>query len=158
MKSQPDFASALTIVRRMMHLPTGVEDGATTGSKAEYKPASPNGKPHDERGVKWANSPALEADPKSISLLLKIALGRGWREVEQAINIFRYVQDDLSPLNVKETRSRVESGVGSKRQWDLELAKDVERACERLLEREWPEEKAAEYKRLGQKAKRLQQD
>ena len=156
LRSQPDFQSALKVFRRMTHLPAGVEDGERGG---KYEVDTPNGKPSDMRGIKWARSPPIEADPKSISLLIKIALGRGWREVEQAVNVYQYVQSDSSTHSADDGQGQGRRGkMGGKRQWDLELAKDVERACERLLEREWPKNKAGEYERLKEKARRAQQD
>lgn len=156
LRSQPDFQSALKVFRRMTHLPAGVEDGEREGT---YEADSPNGKSSDMRGIKWARSPPIEADPKSISLLIKIALGRGWREVEQAVNVYQYLQSGLSSADDGQGHLQGRRAkMGGKRQWDLELAKDVERACERLLEREWPKDKAREYEKLKEKARRVQQE
>ena len=154
MKSQPDFLNALKIFRWMTHLPKGVEDGEP---ERRYEEGTPNGKSSDMRGIKWSTSPAIEADPKSVSLLLKIALGRGWREVEQAINVYQYVTSGPSTTTAPNEKRR-EGRMAGKRQWDLELAKDVERACERLLEREWPESKTRGYEKLKEKARRLLRD
>lgn len=150
-KAQPDFDNALKIFRRMTHLPPGVEEGQGKRTGDYDQAETPNGKSSDIRGTKWATTVPLEPDSKSVSLLLKIAMGRGWREVEQAVNINRYLQPNLTSNDGQNRKGRIGG-----RQWDLELAKDVERACERLLEREWPRDQAAGFKDLMYQAKRSQ--
>lgn len=141
LKSQPNFDAALAVFRRMTHLPTGVEDGQVAG---EYAVATPNSKPIDARGIKWARAVPVEPDAKALSLLLKTALGRGWREVEQAINVFKHFRAH----GAADGQTQEIKGKTRGRQWEDELAKDLGRACERLLERQWPEDKARQYKRL----------
>lgn len=90
MRNEPDFTTAIDIFRRMTHLPLGVEAGLITGP---YVWAPPNGRHVDVRGLKWMRPVAQIPDAKTVSLLLKTSLGRGWRESQQAFRIFRHCQE-----------------------------------------------------------------
>lgn len=116
MRSQPDFESAVAIIKQMTSPGEGV---------ADYR--SPNGETTDCRGVKWARPQSVDPDAKSLTLLLKIALGRGWREVKQAVEIHSALRSRLRDPN-----SGTRLGT---RNWDAELDKELERARERLSER-----------------------
>jgi hypothetical protein len=143
MRNQPDFEAALSIFRRMTHLPPGAEDGQVTG---EYIVKSPNGKPVDIMGVKWAKGSPMEVDAKAVSLLIKTALSRGWRDVQRAMAVFEYVEGEK--LLETPVPSKVGGHAGSGRQWGVDLCRDVERACERLLERDMPISEKTKLERL----------
>lgn len=141
MRTQPDFDAALAVFRRMTHLPPGVEGGHREG---DYRILPPNGEPKDIRGIMWAKTPPIAPDAKALSLLIKTSLGRGWREVEQAIRVYDYYQTaEGGPCG---ERSEADSDIRG-RQWDQELAKDVQRACERLLERQLPPDQVRAHRR-----------
>jgi len=153
MKNQPDFEAALTILRRMSHLPPGVEDGDIQGS---YTGESPNGKPVDVMGVKWAKAAPVEVDAKAMSLFLKTALSRGWRDIQRAMVVFQYL-DGTKLLDIEGARrvSDREAQAGG-RQWGVDLCRDVERACERILEKEMTIEEKVEIEKLLSMVKRAE--
>lgn len=127
MRINPDFNAALAVFRRMTQMPHGIEDGQISDDGARFRP-------NDQQGGKDGVRPNLIApDAKAFSLLLKIALGRGWREVEQAINVI----DHCAGIATEFVTTGPSGKTGS-RAWDQELAKDTVRACERMLERRLP--------------------
>jgi hypothetical protein len=149
MKNQPDFDAALSIFRRMAHLPPGVEDGEATGI---YEIKSPNGKPVDNLGTKWARPSPLPADAKAMSLLFKTALSRGWRDVNRALMVFFHI-DGTQLLEPAQSANRAERAEG--RQWEQDLRKDLERSCEKLLEKSLPENEKTRIEALWHKVKSL---
>jgi hypothetical protein len=155
MKNQPDFEAALSILRRMAHLPPGVEDGETEGS---YTAESPNGKPVDAMGVKWAKPVPVEVDAKVMSLFLKTALSRGWRDVQRAMAVFAYL-DGTKLLDLEGARKVVdrEAQVGG-RQWGVDLCRDVERVCERILEKDMAVDEKVKVEKLLEMVKRPERD
>jgi hypothetical protein len=148
MKTLPNFEAALKIMRMMAHLPPGVEDGKITGP---YIAAPPNGKPVDAMGVKWIKSEPVEVDAKPMSIFLKTALSRGYSEIQRAINVFNHL-DGTKLLDLEGARRVADKDVDASdrkgRQWGLDLCRDVERACERLLERDLPEEEKVKVEKL----------
>jgi hypothetical protein len=148
MKTLPNFEAALKIMRMMAHLPPGVEDGEITGP---YIATSPNGKPVDAMGVKWIKSEPVEVDAKPMSIFLKTALSRGYSEIQRAVNVFNHL-DGTRLLDLEGARRVADRDVDALntkgRQWAVDLCRDVERACERLMEREMPEEEKAKVERL----------
>lgn len=148
MKTLPNFEAALEIMRMMAHLPPGVEDGEIT---SPYIVAPPNGKPVDTLGVKWIKSEPVEVDAKPMSIFLKTALCRGYSEIQRAMNVFNHL-DGTKLLDVEGARKVAERDTDAQsskgRQWGVDLCRDVERACERLLEREMAEEEKAKVEKL----------
>jgi hypothetical protein len=148
MKTLPNFEAALKIMRMMAHLPPGVEDGEITGP---YIATSPNGKPVDAMGVKWIKSEPVEVDAKPMSIFLKTALSRGYSEIQRAVNVFNHL-DGTRLLDLEGARRVADRDVDALntkgRQWAVDLCRDVERACKRLMEREMPEEEKAKVERL----------
>jgi hypothetical protein len=144
MKNQPDFEAALAIFRKMVHLPPGIEDGQIGG---QYVHTSPNGKAVDALGNKWAKAAPLDPDAKAMSIFIKTALGRGWRDVQRAMAVFEYIDGtkflDLDGLG-KTARGQGMTG----RQWAVDLCRDVERACERLLEKDMSDTDKKKYEKL----------
>jgi len=137
----------------MSHLPPGVEDGDIQGS---YTGESPNGKPVDVMGVKWAKAAPVEVDAKAMSLFLKTALSRGWRDIQRAMVVFQYL-DGTKLLDIEGARrvSDREAQAGG-RQWGVDLCRDVERACERILEKEMTVEEKLEIEKLLSMVKRAE--
>jgi hypothetical protein len=137
MRNQPDFEAALAIFRRMTHLPPGAEEGEVKGL---YEAKTPNGKPVDGEGTKWARDAPIQADAKAMSLLLKTALSRGWRDVHRAMMVFFHVDGAqlLDGPSADRAGGRKEEGKVP-RQWGHDLRQDVERACEKLLEKSLPQ-------------------
>jgi hypothetical protein len=154
MKTLPNFEAALEIMRMMAHLPPGAEDGKITGP---YIATSPNGKPVDTLGVKWAKAEPVEVDAKPMSIFLKTALSRGYSEIQRAMNVFNHL-DGTKLLDLEGARRVAERDVDAQsskgRQWGVDLCRDVERACERLLEREMPEEEKVKVEKLLSMVKR----
>jgi hypothetical protein len=97
-------------------------------------------------GVKWAKGSPMEVDAKAVSLLIKTALSRGWRDVQRAMAVFEYVEGEK--LLETPVPSKVGGHAGSGRQWGVDLCRDVERACERLLERDMPISEKTKLERL----------
>jgi len=150
MKTLPNFEAALEIMRMMAHLPPEVEGGEITGP---YTAATPNGKPVDILGVKWIKTEPVEVEAKPMSIFLKTALSRGYSEIRKALNVFNHL-DGTRLLDLEGARRVANRDVDASdkrgRQWGVDLCRDVERACERLLERELPEaEKMKVEKLLG---------
>lgn len=157
MKKQADFEAALSIFRRMTQLPPGVEDGKITGP---YVDSPPNGQPVDAMGVKWAKTAPVELDGKAMSLFLKTSLSRGWRDVQRAMAVFLHL-DGTKLLDVEAAkamnRDNTSTPAGMGRQWGVDLCRDVERACERLLERDVLGDEKAKFERLYALVKRPEQ-
>jgi hypothetical protein len=137
MRNQPDFEAALAIFRRMTHLAPGAEEGEVKGL---YEAKTPNGKPVDSLGTKWARDAPIQADAKAMSLLLKTALSRDWRDVHRAMMVFFHVDGVqlLDGPSVDRAGGRKEEGKVP-RQWEQDLRQDVDRACEKLLEKSLPQ-------------------
>jgi hypothetical protein len=159
MKNQPDFEAALAIFRRMTQIPPGVEDGEITGN---YVDTTPNGKPIDVLGNKWAKNGPVELDAKAMSLFLKTALSRGWRDVQRAMAVFLHLDGtkllDLEAAKVQRQDRDTKHGSGvSTRQWGVDLCRDVERACERLLERDVLGDEKTKFERLHDLVKQPEQ-
>jgi hypothetical protein len=154
MKNQPNFEAALSILRRMTHLPPGVEEGEIKGT---FTHESPNGKPVDTMGVKWAKSEPVAVEAKAMSLFLKSALSRGWRDIQKAIAVFNYL-DGTKLLDLEGARKVVdrEAQTGG-RQWGVDLCRDVERACEIILEKDIPVEEKSKIEKLLGMVKRPEQ-
>lgn len=128
-----DWDAALTIFRRMTHLPQGVEKGDFSGT---YEWESPNGRPTDSRGRKWVRH-SVEPDLQSIDLLLRAGLESGIPATREALNVYKYyprekwytfsaqgktvdILDDIPNPGVG-TRLKIEERI--------ELARTVERAA-----------------------------
>jgi len=130
-KKLPDFEAALKIMRMMNHLPPGVEDGEITGP---YVAESPNGKPVDDMGIKWAKTKPEEIDAKAMSIFLKTALSRAYKDSQRAMAVFTHL-DGTKLLDLEGARKGVDRDAPmGRRQWGVDLCRDVERACERTLE------------------------
>lgn len=148
-----DWETALSVFRRMVHLPIGIEVGKPP---KPYTWSPPNGKPVDVRGRPWVKVPPQLADVKSIDLLLKTALAaqksQGIKPLRQAVTIYRQYAHDLWNVmsNVVDQRGRPrkdeELNLLKDTRQDLtkttrraiaercDLAEDLETAAERLME------------------------
>ena len=140
------FPAALTIFRRMTHLPNGIEDNRPN----RYTWAAPNQKPVDSQGRRWIPPRPMPPDAKSISLFLKTAIGaNSLRAARQAWTVFcHYPLQTFFVIPRNETKGRevsllppfedgpaeVSPGLAVAAEWRVILARDVEGIAERILE------------------------
>ncbi|WVF70518.1 hypothetical protein IAT40_005308 [Kwoniella sp. CBS 6097] len=145
-----DFEAALSILRRAVHLPTGVEDDdpqTKTSNTQPYKWVTPNGRSEDMRGVRWVRPQPTPVDAGMLSNLLKTAMQKSNKEVKMALNIFEYLGGEkkivvfpptgeplsaLDPVEVTENREDMNDLERDEMGRVMDLVKTIERATERL--------------------------
>ncbi|WVQ97402.1 hypothetical protein IAU59_004515 [Kwoniella sp. CBS 9459] len=145
-----DFDAALTILRRAVHLPVGVEnDDPLTKQRntTPYQWAPPNGSSEDIRGIKWVRPQPIPIDAGMLSNLLKTAMQKSNKEVKMALNIFEYLGGvkrivvypptgeplaELDPEEVVHNRDEMKDLENPEMGRIIDLVKTLERATERL--------------------------
>ncbi|WWD17820.1 hypothetical protein CI109_102263 [Kwoniella shandongensis] len=144
-----DYTSALQIFRRATHLSEGAELGEKT---KPYLWKTPNGKAHDVRGVVWTRPRPVMVDAQMMSILMKTAMQKSNKELKEVLSIFRHLGGEgrflvFTPQNEDEGKTYLrdmspgEVQLTEKIRRDLDervgLAKEVERALERVGGAEW---------------------
>ena len=164
-RKSADFPFAMSVIRRMAHLPYGVEDGLPPSQQKEYKWKAPGGKKVDIQGHAYVKADAIAPSPKCISLLFKTAFAASSsteldKQTRQAYNVFshfplhelftipdwdykrgktiRLIEDDPAIL-----QGDFHPSLYNAADWRLELAKDVKKASELMMERAERSEKEA---------------
>lgn len=172
-----DWEVALSMFRRMVHLPNGIELGEH-GTPYNWTP--PNGNKLDIRGRPWIASRPMPADVRSIDLLLKTALAAqrnsGIKPLRQAVTIFEHFATDTWTVtsNIVDSRGRhvrddnvdlLQDSQGdmtksTKRSIAerLDLAADLETATERLLEVPKSDQDRERLIAMQKKAQRVQRN
>ncbi|OCF41806.1 hypothetical protein I317_04412 [Kwoniella heveanensis CBS 569] len=145
-----DFDAALTIFRRAVHLPLGVEndDPQTKADNLKpYKWSPPNNQSEDVRGIKWVRPQPIPVDAGMLSNLLKTAMQKSNKDVKMALNIFAYLGgekkivvfpptgqplSELDPERVMRDHNHMTDSMKSELGRVFDLVKTLERATERL--------------------------
>ncbi|TYJ56356.1 hypothetical protein B9479_002904 [Cryptococcus floricola] len=147
-----DYSAALSIFQRATHLSNGVghvrmDPSDKVPKVTSYIWSTPNGKGKDARGMTWIKPEKMDADAQFLGLLFKTALQKSNKEVASALDIFfhlggegaflvwPYTEGSGEPLLLRTLSLRGVTASARKALVDrVELARDVERAAERIGE------------------------
>jgi hypothetical protein len=151
-----DWEAAAKIWERMTGMAPGRREERDGAKKSNL----------DEGKVAKRKVITYQPDPKTMSLLIKVALGKGWREILLAMDTFKAYDahllppssfsPDLGPSRKESAGGKPKTKSKKEESWRKELAKDVQRAAERLLNLEKDEVRRASFAKLAkQMEKRL---
>jgi hypothetical protein len=136
-----DWAGAKEIWKRMTGRLPGNDFDPITARREGQKKANQSRERSESRII---GGNTYDPSNKTMSLLLKVSLNKGNRDVQTALDTFEsYGVDFFFPASASASGIGSEDGAGPARKedkadvvWKKELAKDVTRAGERVLEKE----------------------